>query len=451
HCEICDYFCPVESSVLDPVSCSCFCQHLYTGEKCTQCKPELWTCQHNGTFVNQPGTCACHCPPINGAQYWGGDLCEICVLSEHDCENKGVPNLETCECECEYPWIGEFCEICDRTEYLTDCRGRNYNPETCECLDCTPNTCADVPFQNFCTEDVCLPNGFCDNPKKDCSALAKDEEFPECWVTSCPGTDGHCEISPASAGTLCFDGDLCTINDVCDGSGFCSGGPKPCNQSDACNLQECVDGECVVPHPIVCADTDPCTLDVCNPNNASCSFIPDPLCLGCFSSANCTTCSQTSQCVWLGCNQNVSSLTFPPEWADDIKFWNASQLGFVADSIAYLENLTSSQYWLCIPKTLDVNLDHYCDPETCVAPPPGGLTAGEVAAIATLTIIIPLIAAGIAAAAIIIRCRARPEVLLQSFDDTAAAGITDLVTNPLHVDDAVITNALNSGAPIGPV
>jgi len=74
----------------------------------------------------------------------------------------------------------------------------------------------------------------------------------------------------------CDDGNKCT-NDRCDPqTGGCINDAKTCQFTDHCNPKECdtSDGNCKVLHPVNCDDGQACTNDNCDSSTGSCSFDP---------------------------------------------------------------------------------------------------------------------------------------------------------------------------------
>lgn len=102
-----------------------------------------------------------------------------------------------------------------------------------EGLPCTPeDACA---TNGVCTLGVCEPTEFvqCDTPRGACFGSEG----------SC--SDGACVYPPLLADTPCDDGDACTLEDVCDGAGSCAPGPQ-CPQQGPCTTNACEDGACVL-------------------------------------------------------------------------------------------------------------------------------------------------------------------------------------------------------------
>ena len=102
-------------------------------------------------------------------------------------------------------------------------------------------TCND---QNLCTDDVCDPlTGRCLNPPVAC------DDGNVCTRDSCVATTGQCRFETL-AGQACDDGNLCTSHDLCV-------------QTPGTNAPSCQGSP-------ACADTDPCTVDACDPATGAC-------------------------------------------------------------------------------------------------------------------------------------------------------------------------------------
>lgn len=117
-------------------------------------------CANDGTMY---GDCFCNCPLYcqNGDRnadcsctcndYWTGDLCEICSLSDSDCGIGGyvdencqcvcglecnkettVNQTDFCECNCLGGWSGLECRECN-IHHDNCTNNKIYNEETCDC------------------------------------------------------------------------------------------------------------------------------------------------------------------------------------------------------------------------------------------------------------------------------------------------------------------------------
>jgi hypothetical protein len=123
-------------------------------------------------------------------------------------------------------------------------------------LDCSDN--------DVCTNDLCMPDGTCQNPSiPNCCIL--DAECIDPW----PCTDDVCiDHRCTNHEKNCADTDACTV-DTCDPvTGAClHSPPMSCDDTDACTNDYCVDGKCFhsprCPSEMYC---DPATGEcLCNP------------------------------------------------------------------------------------------------------------------------------------------------------------------------------------------
>lgn len=128
---------------------------------------------------------------------------------------------------------------------------------------CAPDGCADQPDGLPCddghactTQDSCK-GGICvGGPPPDC------DDHDSCTDDVCDPSTASCTHTPNSA--PCDDGDACTVNDACSG-GVCKGSPKDCNDGNACTDDTCdATGSCQHA-PRSCDDHDMCTTDTCDP------------------------------------------------------------------------------------------------------------------------------------------------------------------------------------------
>ncbi len=112
-----------------------------------------------------------------------------------------------------------------------------------------------------CTDDICAGASGCSNPNN----TSPCDDSDACTVNDvCNG--GIC----AGTSIVCDDGNVCT-NDACV-NGACSftNNTLPCDDSDACTATDVCSGGICAGTPIVCDDGNPCTDDACV--NGACSF-----------------------------------------------------------------------------------------------------------------------------------------------------------------------------------
>jgi hypothetical protein len=120
----------------------------------------------------------------------------------------------------------------------------------------------------------------------DCDMLIDDEDPDCCPPDGTPCDDGDdCTHDDVYIGCVCTgipyvcdDANPCTT-DICDGTGGCMFIPEdgmPCDDGDACTIDDvCIDGVCIGT-PIDCDDGNPCTADSCDPVTGECIYVPEP-------------------------------------------------------------------------------------------------------------------------------------------------------------------------------
>lgn len=201
------------------------------------------------------------------------------------------------------------------------CMTQACNPETGTCEPVLDASACDDGFA--CTSDVCNADGTCANPPNDdlcasanlCEALACDPTAPlhdvaGCAVVAtrtCPMACGA-SISCTPATGLCNFNAACPMGQVCRADGChapgscssdtqCTGilGPGGCTTScigGTCQPTVCplptagtcaepvsgcpTSGRCFTANPALCADSDPNSIDTCNPDTFACSHSCPP-------------------------------------------------------------------------------------------------------------------------------------------------------------------------------
>ena len=161
---------------------------------------------------------------------------DTCNVSTGQCQNGAVPNGLPCD-------DGNPCTV----------------GGTCVSGACgAPMSCGDG---NPCTQDSCDPAiGGCVHPPVIC------DDANICTSDICTAAGG-CSFTPL-VGTRCDDGNRCTQGDTCalepgTGKAICQATPS-CLDSDPCTVDTCdpTTGACQNP-PLQCDDGDPCTVDSC--------------------------------------------------------------------------------------------------------------------------------------------------------------------------------------------
>lgn len=85
---------------------------------------------------------------------------------------------------------------------------------------------------NPCTyNDTCSAQGQCVGTPITCASDA-------CTQRTCNGS-ATCQVSYATAGARCDDGNACTYDDQCDGFGSCGGSPVTCTAAGPCQQVQC--------------------------------------------------------------------------------------------------------------------------------------------------------------------------------------------------------------------
>ncbi len=274
-----------------------------TGDKCTvgACKggpPKA--CADDG---NPCTTEACDpkvgCQSVtNAAKCDDGNLC----TSGDGCSGgacKGLANSLQCD-------DGDPCSVDDlcsagacKAGPLADCTDTN----PCTLDQCqTKVGCVHQPQGGSPCDDgqVCTENDACDGSGV-CKGIAKTcNDGLLCTSDACDIKLGC--VSVPQDGLGCNDNNPCTGADVCQ-NGACAGVAQTCNDNNPCTSDGCnpVSGSCVNPpggtlcddgDPCtdgdgcanggcagakqVCNDSNPCTVDACNPVTANCESLPAP-------------------------------------------------------------------------------------------------------------------------------------------------------------------------------
>ncbi|HIA02479.1 MAG TPA: hypothetical protein EYN66_11305 [Myxococcales bacterium] len=204
---------------------------------------------------------------------------------------------------CLVSWIALDCE--DNNECTIDsCKSKN-SVLSCVHQNVSGSVCNDG---NPCTHGETCSEGQC----KGGAAKCKDNDLNPCTEVQCDGLTGKC--GPANTtGQPCEDGNICTqtaqclnnqctvvekqscqdnnpcTDDLCDpNQGGCTNPPNtnPCSDGDASTVGDtCKDGKCVPGTPINCDDNEPCTDDE-----------PDIL-KGCKHTNNTASCTDNDVCT----------------------------------------------------------------------------------------------------------------------------------------------------------
>lgn len=214
---------------------------------------------------------------------WDGDPCTFdnCVDGPAGyCENP--PVLGTCE-DGDLCTRGETCNaegICQGgVEYTCD----DYN--ICTTDSCDPDVgCVFEPNFAPCNDsDPCTDDDFC-NEDKECAGTPKEcGDDNDCTRDYC--FMGNCHRDPQPDNIGCDDHNVCTLGGTCDSGECVSAQTLDCADSDPCTDDLCdpLSGCFTAPH--VCDDNNDCTDDECVPG------------VGCVFTANADLCNDGDPCT----------------------------------------------------------------------------------------------------------------------------------------------------------
>lgn len=138
------------------------------------------------------------------------------------------------------------------------CAGSGYrcssDSDCCAALSCGPgNLC-----RPGCRIDQVFQSSGTRNPANACQA--------------CQPARSRSSWTNLTDGTPCDDRNACTTRDLCR-SGACSGGPaSSCADTNPCTIDACDPAVGCVHRPLACDDANACTSDSCNPATGRCEF-----------------------------------------------------------------------------------------------------------------------------------------------------------------------------------
>lgn len=263
NCDGCDEFCAVEAcgdgkprctegcddgNVLDGDGCDANCTVTACGNgritACAECPGGQEQCDDGNTNAGDGCSEVCQ---IETPQGCGNGMTE----EGEECDDGGTADCDGCSRLCLSEGCGnnrvECAEVCDEGNAL-DCDG-----DRCAANCLGEEVCGDGIVQ-------CFPQEQCDagpdnsKPGVGCNMLCR---LCDLGTGDCPcGADTDCHPLGKCGGRAC-DLEL----------GFCVAVTLPsCNDNDVCTGTEtCADGVCFDGTPLQCADTDPCTVDSCDP------------------------------------------------------------------------------------------------------------------------------------------------------------------------------------------
>ncbi len=233
------------------------------------CLPDPCTAAPFVRCVATEGTASCECPLGQHREGAGCAPDETCTDSV--CMGRGTCTVEggRARCACDPEYDGERCEAC-AAGYHDDGAGG--------CTDdaCLPSPCT-VPNRTVCVDGACgCDPGYHEDGVGGCTT---DPCLPHpCGAQACRDAGGVAECFTP----VCDDGNPCTT-DTPTASG-CVYAMRPdgsdCSTTVCVSGQTCTAGACGGGTPVVCADTNPCTVDTCDPvtgcaNTVSTAIVPD--------------------------------------------------------------------------------------------------------------------------------------------------------------------------------
>ena len=263
------------------------------------------TCQQG---VCTPGTVALNGTPCGDDEPCNGiDTCQagVCVpgavpAEGSPCSDGFVCNgLETCH--------NQVCTAGQPAPDGTSCSdGKACNgAERCVAGICSSPGPLDCDDGNPCTNDNCNNTaGGCTHTNRGNGTNCGDRE-------ECNGQE-TCQNGQCTPGTPLPNGSLCQDANPCNGVEFCqnqkctAGTPLPngsnCSDSNVCNgIERCQDGVCAAGTPLKCQDTNPCTVDSCDPT-AGCKHTVVPNGTSCDDH---NVCNGTDTCRSGGCTSGT--------------------------------------------------------------------------------------------------------------------------------------------------
>jgi hypothetical protein len=300
----------------------------------TGCLMPCPTCGANGVQFPEEcdppscaGNCDLHCRHICGptpcTPCSDGNPCttDTCDAT-FGCTNEGVASGTTCE-------DGNVCNGHEKCLFIGDVEL------------CTPDASLDCDDDNPCTIDTCdaqsgcahapitgAGSGGCDDgcvercASGTCVAITPPNcsdgnpmtrDFCNPQLCTSPGSQTCCDHAlgqPCTLPSECNDGNPCT-NDTCSGNpSICHNEPAdgtPCPNGTRCDGDEiCQNGSCTNGTPVNCADTDPCTDDVCDAATGACSHPRIPNCCQSVADCNDNNVCTSDTCVAQVCDHAVN-------------------------------------------------------------------------------------------------------------------------------------------------
>jgi formylglycine-generating enzyme required for sulfatase activity len=246
-----------------------------------------------------------------------GEACSDGTLCTTDdtCTNAACVGVGV-SCEDDNPCTDDGCDPaagCTHTGNAAPCDDGNActGGDVCAAGTCTPGPAKDCGDGDACTADMCEPtSAACFHP----SAPQCDDGNP-CTNDACKPATGACTHTSVGYGVPCDDQSVCTHDDVCHGKGQCLGTGIGCDDGNQCTTDDCdpktgcystpnsdfcddgnpctksdtcSGGVCLASKSKPCGDSEPCTLDTCDPATGGCIHPPLPDGTPCLNYNACT-------------------------------------------------------------------------------------------------------------------------------------------------------------------
>jgi hypothetical protein len=244
---------------------------------------------------------------------------EVAVNDAATASDAAVPECVT-DLNCQPKFPLPECQLAVCVAGLCELIGA---PDGTKCEDADSCTVSDVCLGGQCAQGV---------------QISCDDGNP-CTADLCVA--GAC--SHSAAGGPCDDGNICTLGDSCKGSACASGLPIDCEDGNLCTDEscnpaigcvllpnagtctlldlcqtgaQCDGGTCHAGAPFACADGNPCTNDLCDPQTGDCQFLftttpcddgnactlTDTCDAGACQAASAKNCDDGSACTQDGCD-----------------------------------------------------------------------------------------------------------------------------------------------------
>ena len=263
---------PCRSYACDPAGA---CQPYLDAEDGTACEVPCGTglCVQGECVVDTPVADWTDCPVEDECKRTACLGGKCVTVPEIVADGTACQRADTCQqwsCqggECRFEAAAQDGQLCswDRSCYQWSCLD-----DRCVTIDeqsFGPQECSVIPPEESCvtwqcSDWVCLPD----------QVLCNDSD--ECTEDLCvaPGLLESCIFVDVSTG--CDDLNPCT-QDSCDPVLGCqySAVPGSCDDGSACTTGDyCDGGICMPGTPTDCDDSDPCTVDTCNPGTGECEY-----------------------------------------------------------------------------------------------------------------------------------------------------------------------------------